>query len=279
MATSPALLSPERALDDAGISLLVTWQDPKTRRYEAVGVLSRTEETYHFRYLDETHRPLSFLPFLGFDQFAREYRSPHLFPLFAERVLDESRPDRLSLFHALDLVATAGPMEFLGRSGGRRGGDAIELLPIPEVHRSHTQCIFLVHGIRYQPGASEAIDQLTTGQALDLVREPDNEYDPRAVLVTSDGSRLGWVPNPLVDYVGAILSTGDARLTVVRANPSDFGHHMRLLVRVEGRLPDGYELPWGPLNRSRLAAPEEYASRVPGTTRRPSLDNPAASGD
>lgn len=245
MVTNPALLSPESAAKEASIELLVAWQDPQTRRYHAVGVLSRAlSGTYRFRYLDGAHKLDSFLPFLGFSALDRDYTSPHLFPLFAERVLDESRPDRMTLFEALDLVDTAGPMEFLSRSGGRRAGDTIELLPIPTIADGHTSCVFLVHGVRYQPGASEAIDRLTPGQALDLEPEPDNEHDPHAVLVSRDGTRLGWVPNPLLDYVRAVMSTGDPRLTVVRANPPGLGHHMRLLVRIEGRLPEGYVLPW-----------------------------------
>ena len=246
MATGPALLSsPERAAREASIELLVTWQDPVTRRYHPVGVLARTlEGTYRFRYLEGARRVTSFLPFLGFSALDRDYTSPHLFPLFAERVLDESRPDRVTLFEALDLVDTAGPMEFLARSGGRRAGDTIEMVPVPTVDGVDTTCVFLVHGVRYLEGASEALESLTPGQALRLEPEPENEHDPLAVLVSTDEARLGWVPNPLLDYVRAVMGAGAATLTVVRANPPELGHHMRLLVRIEGRLPAGYQLPW-----------------------------------
>lgn len=225
--------------------MLVTWQDPQTRRYHSVGVLSRAlDGTHRFRYLDVARALEGFRPFLGFSDLNREYSSQHLFPLFAERVLDESRPDRITLFEALDLVDTAGPMEFLARSGGHRAGDTIELLPIPETADGPTSCVFLVHGVRYQPGASDAIEQLVPGQELNLEPEPENESDPQAVLITDDGTRLGWVPNPLLDYVRAVMRTGAVKVTVVRANPPALGHHMRLLVRIEGRLPEGYALPW-----------------------------------
>jgi len=103
--------------------LLVTWQDPHTRRYHPVGVLSRAPSgTYRFRYLDDAHQLNGFLPFLGFSALDREYTSP---------------------------------------------------------------------------------------------------------------------PNPLLDYVRAVMRAGDAQLTVVRANPPELGHHMRLLVRIEGRLSEG----------------------------------------
>lgn len=245
MVSSPALLSRDSASAGTCDELLVTWQDPETRRYHAVGLLSRaSDETYRFSYMDEASRVPRFRQFLGFSDFERDYTSPHLFPLFSERVLDEARPDRNTLYEALDLVSTAGPMEFLARSGGRRAGDCIQLLPMPDVNDGQTTCVFLVHGVRYVPGATDAVDQLRPGQELVLEPEPDNPVDPDAVLVTNDGTRLGWVPNPLLGYVRAVMSSGDARLTVVRANPRELGHHMRLLVRIEGSLPEGFVVPW-----------------------------------
>lgn len=245
MASSPALLAQDSATAGTGDELLVTWQNPETRRYHAVGLLSRASDaTYRFSYLAEASRVPRFRAFLGFSDLDREYTSPHLFPLFAERVLDEARPDRVTVYEALDLVSTAGPMEFLARSGGRRAGDCIQLLPMPHVNEGQTSCVFLVHGVRHVPGATDAVDQLKPGQELVLEPEPDNPVDPDAVLVTHDGTRLGWVPNPLLGYVRAVMSSGDARLTVVRANPRELGHHMRLLVRVEGSLPDGFVVPW-----------------------------------
>ncbi|MEO7069988.1 MAG: hypothetical protein ABI131_05780, partial [Nostocoides sp.] len=174
MSERTALLSGERPQSTDADSLLVTWQNPQTRRYSAVGTLSRTDDRgYRFRYLDVASDVDGFLPFLGFSHLDRDYASPNLFPLFAERVLDESRPDRLELFEALDLVGTAGPMEFLARSGGRRAGDTIELLPVPDITEAHTSCVFLVHGVRYRPGASDVIAGLRPGDHLDLESEPD----------------------------------------------------------------------------------------------------------
>lgn len=245
MATSHALLPSESTMPEATDELLVTWQDPESRRYHAVGMLLRTQDgQYRFRYLSEASSLPGFRPFLGFSEFGRDYASPHLFPLFAERVLDEARPDRITLYEALALVETAGPMEFLARSGGRRAGDRIQLLPVPQVHAGQTSCVFLVHGVRYLEAAESAIDQLEPGEPLALEPEPANPIDSDAVLVTRGGTKLGWVPNPLLPYVRAVMSTGDARLHVVRANPRELGHHMRLLVQLEGTVPVGFATPW-----------------------------------
>ena len=115
---------------------------------------------------------------------------------------------------------------------------------MPQVHAGQTSCVFLVHGVRYLEGADVAIDQLAPGAALALEPEPENPIDSDAVLVTRGGTRLGWVPNPLLPYVRAVMSTGDARLHVVRANPRELGHHMRLLVQLDGTVPVGFATPW-----------------------------------
>lgn len=243
--TSSALLSPAAPIRTAADTLLVTWQDPATRRYHAVGLLEQlSDRSYRFDYLAAAQNLPRFLPFLGFDTLDRTYTSPHLFPLFAQRVLDECRPDRRSLYEALELAPAAQPMEFLARSGGRRAGDTIELLPAPDIHAGPTSCVFLVHGVRHLDGADGAIERLSPGQELSLSPDPDNPVDTAAVLVTRDGTRLGWVPNPLLHYVSAVMDAGRARLRVVRVNSRELGHHLRLLVRLDGILDDALREPW-----------------------------------
>ena len=61
--------------------LLVTWQDPETRRYHGAGLLSHADDgLYRFRYLDTADSLSSFRAFLGFSDMQRDYASPHLFP-------------------------------------------------------------------------------------------------------------------------------------------------------------------------------------------------------
>lgn len=246
MAVTQALVPAEATVSETTPELVVAWQDPATRRYHAVGLLRHTQDgLYEFRYLEEAGSLARFRPFLGFSEIGRTYESPHLFPLFAERVLDQARPDRTTMCEALDLLQTAGPMEFLARSGGRRAGDCIQLLPAPQIRDGRTSFVFLVHGVRHVEGAHAAIDGLKPGDALVLVPEPQNPIDADAVVVARDGARLGWVPNPMLTHVRAVMSTGDCQLRVVRTNPRDLGNHLRLLVRLEGAVPAGFVAPWG----------------------------------
>ena len=49
------------------------------------------------------------------------------------------------------------------------------------------------------------------------------------------GDRLGYVPDPLLDYVYRTMGR-PFELVVDRVNPAEAGMHMRLLVRVTGEL-------------------------------------------
>lgn len=210
------------------------------RPYTHVGFLSQGPDGYSFEYVQPAP-PVH--PLIGFPRLDQRYQSPELFPLFAERIISARRPDRASYLAALDLSEDSEPWEILQRSGGRRAGDTIEVLPEPTVSDTGaTCCVFLVHGVRHQGfEASEAIDRLQIGNRLTLLWEPTNPVNRRAVLVLSDtGVAVGYVPDPLVEYVHRVLERDDYTLTVQRANGPEVGSHLRLLVRLDGVLPVGY---------------------------------------
>jgi hypothetical protein len=218
--------------------------DQRHRLYRHVGFLTCLKDGYEFRYVQQAG---GFRPLLGFGDTARRYFSSEMFPLFAERIMSARRPDRARYLEALDLSEDSEPWEVLLRSGGRRAGDTIEVLPEPTIGTDgETSCTFLVHGVRHcGPEADDAIDSLNTGDLLELRWEPSNPVNERAVLVLSgSGVAVGYVPDPLVDYVHTVMRTGEHRLSVVRANGPEVGSHLRLLVRLEGHVPDGY-LPFG----------------------------------
>jgi hypothetical protein len=208
--------------------LLVSRQDPETRRYSRVGVLSRDGHLFRFKYDDGVTRALPGLP-LG-----RVHESESLFPIFAERVMDPHRPERAEVLQHLGLGAQAAPLEVLAVSGGGRTGDTYELTPLPQPGR--VSLPFLVHGVRYLTSDERAvIDELKPGDRLDLRCETDNEVNARALLVRQSGDRLGYVPDPLLEHVHRIMER-PFELVVDRVNPVAAGMHMRLLVRLTGEL-------------------------------------------
>jgi hypothetical protein len=76
---------------------------------------------------------------------------------------------------------------------------------------------------------------MNPGDRLEQRCEPDNEFNERALLVRQTGDRLGYVPDPLLDYVHRIMER-PFELVVDRVNPPEAGMHMRLLVRLTGEL-------------------------------------------
>lgn len=217
--------------------LLVTRQDPVSRRYTAVGFLSEgQDQQFRFEYLRAAVDTPGFRPLPGLSRVETSYVSECLFPIFAERIMSSKRPDREATLNALGLGLDAAPFEVLARGGGRRVGDTIELTPAPEPDAAGAMTMpFLVHGIRYaEAPAGEAIEHLDPGTELQLVPEPDNEANERAlILADGSGRKLGYVPDPLL---GVIEQLSDPRIEVARVNPLSLGFHLRLLVAAHGRL-------------------------------------------
>lgn len=206
--------------------LLVSRQDAESRGFRRIGVLACTGDEYTFVYEGDVERALPGLP-LG-----RVHTSQTLFPIFAERVMHPMRPDLPQALARLGLTPDAGPFEVLSISGGGRTGDTYELTPLPEA--GPVELPFLVHGVRHLSADEQSrIDLLAAGQALQLVEEPSNVANERALLVTDDGTKLGYVPDPLLDYVHDLIEQ-DHSLTVARVNPAEAGLHLRLLVVLRG---------------------------------------------
>ncbi|NLG45846.1 HIRAN domain-containing protein [Gordonia sp. (in: high G+C Gram-positive bacteria)] len=230
----------QRAL---GRRLLVTRRSPSDKRYRALGYLDRTTDSgstseYRFRYLASAATN-GIVPLTGFSDLERDYRSPRLFPSFAERVMSAKRPDRPAYLESLDLAESADSWEILAASGGHREGDPIELIPLPSFDQGtgETTAHFLAHGVSHRgPKASAIIDGLEQGTQLDLVPDPQNPAEPRAIGIESRGTLLGYVPQPLLDHVHSVIANDGHRLTVIRANSAETHPHLRLLLRLKGRV-------------------------------------------
>ena len=122
--------------------------------------------------------------------------------------MDSHRPERAETLEHLGLGSEAEPLEVLAVSGGGRTGDTYELTPLPQP--GHVILPFLVHGIRHLSSEERAA-------------------------IAQSGDRLGYVPDPLLDYVHRIMEHS-FELVVDRVNPVEAGMHMRLLVRLTGEL-------------------------------------------
>jgi hypothetical protein len=239
-------LLPESPYADSTVRrsrLIVTRRGVDDGVYRAIGYLDRTTDgveppAYEFSYLARVAADPTFVPIVGFRDVERHYRSERLFPSFADRVMSAKRPDRPQYLEGLDLDIDADAWEILTASGGHREGDPIELISLPRFDRTagETWGHFLAHGVRHRgPEASDRISGLPAGHRLNLEADPANPVNPRAVRIVDGGIHLGFVPDPLLDYVHSVIKGGAYDLTVVRANPAETHPHLRLLLRFAGQ--------------------------------------------
>jgi hypothetical protein len=232
--------------------LIVAWQNRASRLISPVGLLEHGigyQFRYlrsQFRYLRSTEEVAGFLPFVGFPDLRRTYISADLFPLFSKRIMSARRPDFGQFLAQLHLSRNSTPWEQLARSEGRSAGDAVQVFPVPWVAvDGRTTCRFLVHGIRHVTGGT--LPDLAPGQLLTVRDDPQNPVNPQAVQVcTAAGEPLGYVPDLLLEHLREMRATAPVRLTIEHVNGPEAPPHLRLLVRLEGRVPPGYEPMTGP---------------------------------
>lgn len=228
--------------------LYAAWRHPKGL-IRPVGMLTRrivdSGESYRFVYLKVAEQLEVFELLPGLPDLHRTYESDHLFPVFRNRQMPRCRPDYGDYLARLDLDIDTDPFEVMARSEGRRMTDRIEVFAHPDrTADGGLTTLFFARGVRYIDGADAAVAEVAAGDPLDLVDEPDNPVNPRAVLLNSrTGGRVGWVPDYLVTTIHELREYADADVRIVaeHVNGPNAAPHMRLLCRLRAPWPDGYE--------------------------------------
>ena len=228
---------------------LVAWQDPDTRVFESIGRLEVDPQGYRFYYLPRARQIPGLRPLPQFPDLDQVYESGRLFVLFSQRLMNRRRPDYSAWVNLLGLDQDAPDLDVLARSEGQRLGDNIRLFPEPRVSSGgRSEATFFVHGVRHRMDAEHdvrtVLEHLRPKDPLILRPEPANQVNPLAVTVDHSSTQLGWVPNPLVEYVNTLLNSGPVDARVEQNNGPDAPPNLRLLVTVKGRVPEGYQ-PFG----------------------------------
>lgn len=237
-------------------TLFLAWQNQKTRRWFPIGRLTKLEAPsgYQFEYTRGAEiacREGGFQALYEFKELDVVYESEELFPLFANRVMNRSRPDFAASMEQLGLKAdpAVDPLEVLARSGGRRLTDDLEVFAEPEAlgggeYRTH----FFVRGVRHMPEASiERANHLGPGEELRLVHDFQNPSDPHALLLRTaesspqDVHLLGYCPRYLFadTFDSLVRDQKNPRVRIVRLNPPPAPIHYRLLCEARFRLRAG----------------------------------------
>ncbi|NUL45427.1 hypothetical protein F7P69_09505 [Cellulosimicrobium funkei] len=230
MVSAPAVSAP---------TLLVTWQNPESRTYFLMGHVAQTDQgLYEFTYFPGVDQQPGFRSIPGFPDTSATYSSTVLFPLFSSRLMSDRRPDRKEWLDSHGLDEDAPDLTVLGRSLGRRVADRFEFYPEPDIDMTARTVVAEVplHGLRYHPEGLTALDigRLHTGDPLHVIPEPLNAHDARALGVhLSDGTKIGFVPRPLLDYLdrGGLLGGAPTALAA-HVNPRLYGFHERVILRV-----------------------------------------------
>jgi hypothetical protein len=126
-------------------------------------------------------------------------------------------------------------LELLARSAGERATDTVQVVEEPlEEDSGRATVVFPVSGARHIEGAEERINALRPAQQLSLLREPENEEDPRAVLIdVTTNAPVGYVPSYLLDFLLKRWDGGvQPQVYVERANGPEAPWHLRLLCRL-----------------------------------------------
>ena len=234
--------------------LYLAWQNPQTRRWFPIGCLMREEGVYRFAYVngaEEAETQGGFGPLPSFPDLHKTYESKQLFPLFASRILNRSRPDYSAFLSWMSVSpgGEAGPLELLARSGGHRVTDHLEVFPMPEPDDQGTYLVrFFVHGLRHMPqDAVERANSLGPGDRLLVMHDFQNPSDPLALaLRTAEGTQrdmhlIGYCPRyPFADSFDSMTKNEEwPRITIERVNPAPAPVRFRLLCRAEMQLDAG----------------------------------------
>jgi hypothetical protein len=231
-------------------TLFVAWRsgDEHEGAWGPVGMLSFDGELYRFCYTLGALKFPGFRSFPSMEDLNTVYVSAELFPLFANRLLSQSRPEyedylRWGGFNASYLP---DPISILSVTGGISQTDSIEVFscPVPDQTGCYQNKFFL-HGIRWFPQESiNRLARLQPEEHLLLMPDPGNPCDPYAVGVRTHIERMliGYVPRYLTRDILHLLQDCDpenVELVVDRLN-SDAPLQQRVLCRMRSCWPDDF---------------------------------------
>jgi hypothetical protein len=224
-------------------SLFLAWQAPN-RRWFPVGRLDASHNQYRFGYTKgalEAKAEAGFGPLPAFPDFDASYKSSELFPLFKNRVIDESRKNFAEYLESLGLEHN-DPIAILSVTGGERRTDNLEVFPrIIKAADGSFDCRFFVHGLRYMTEEARArAATLTAGDRLGVSIELTNPATRIGIqITTTDYHFVGWTPHYLIaDLIKATADVSRIAARVIRVNTDDVPPNRRILVEFRGTYPE-----------------------------------------
>ena len=240
MTGSPSLHTVAAPVVDARKQLFLIWQNPDTRQFIRVGVLSElVDGRYAFEYTAGAGAD-GFHPLVQFPDVSKTYVSDALPAFFVNRLMSKKRqsyPDYLRAI-GIDDSELETPMELLARTGGPRASDTFHLVAdFAADDDGRIVSRFLASGVRHIEGSADALSLVRPGEPLQLRAETENPVNSRAQLVcAATGTALGYVPDWLLPDLEALLRRASSHRVIAERVTPDADPHLRLLCRIEAHV-------------------------------------------
>lgn len=232
-------------------ALYVAWRNQVElhQGWGPVGRLELEDGVYRFFYTKGATTLEGFNPFPEMPSLDNVYESNELFPLFANRLLGEQRPeyDQFLKWGGFSPNSQPDPILILGVTEGKKATDSVEVFPcpMPDVEGCYFNKFF-VHGLRWMSDhVLKRIASLEPNEKLYMMLDLQNEYDTNAVAIRTDTDRatLGYVPRYLAAEVWELFRS--CKVSFVELFVEQVNHdaplQQRLLCRMHACWPDGFE--------------------------------------
>ncbi len=226
---------------DKNKSVYLAWQDPETKSWHVVGLLTGHTDAYTFGYTHGALTSKNFIPFSGMEDKNNKYISTELFPLFYNRLLSSNRPEYSNFINWLGLPSNASAISVLGRSGGLRSTDKLEMFNRIEVEADGSfEYVFFAHGLGYlTPTANKRVSRLQQGDELLLCLDCQNSYDEHAVIIraANPAEIIGYVPRYLSQNITLFLKEDKNCISIsVEALSNEAPANYKLMCKLSGKL-------------------------------------------
>ena len=228
-------------------TLLVVWQNIKSRLYYHIGTLSYYNDNYEFHYTKygSGHRKIKdaldngYILHPAFPEISKVYKSKNLFAAFDRRLPSTDRKDFKAILTDLGLNEFSTKMDLLRETRGRLSNDTYSFeqpLRIKDDGKLHSS--FFVHGMRHRNLPVDWSNWLSINDTLRLIQEPSNIHDPHAVAIyTQGGKHLGYVPGFYSKAIFSLLENNASPILKVIYKNEKSTPHWWLKVDFECEVP------------------------------------------
>lgn len=195
--------------------ILVVWKDPVERKRYVIGEIVKNGG-YEFSYGYDIHDALKngFELLIAFNDINKIYSNKFLFPAFASRLPDKRRKDINNILARYDMTEYDS-YKLLKRSGGRSLIDTMEFVdPIDPFDEENIVRYFYIAGLRHYDFCkgkvcvtAEEIKNIGIKKGVDLKIdiEPQNEHDDKAIVISFNKNKLGYVPRHYSESITRLI--------------------------------------------------------------------------